>query len=77
MPVLLVFQVAVAETSWPPALKALVVLAASLAILLGSYHVLVRFTWVGAILNGRKYAIRQRAPMALAGAKRKTEERIY
>ena len=77
MPVLLVFQVAVAETSWPPALKALVVLAASLATLLGSYHVLVRFTWVGAILNGRKYAIRQPAPMALAGAKANTEERIY
>ena len=75
MPVLLVFQIAADETSWPPALKALLVLAVSLAILLGSYHVLVRFTWVGAILNGRKYAIRKRAPMALAGATGKTEER--
>jgi glucan biosynthesis protein C len=64
MPVLLVFQVAAAETSLPPALKALVVFAASLAILLGSYHVLVRFTWVGAILNGRKYSIREKVPMA-------------
>jgi hypothetical protein len=64
MPVLVVLQVAAAETSLPPALKALVVFAASLAILLGSYHVLVRFTWVGAILNGRKYSIRQKAPVA-------------
>jgi peptidoglycan/LPS O-acetylase OafA/YrhL len=54
MPVLLVFQIAAAETSWPPALKALVVFAASLATLLASYHVLVRPTWIGAILNGRK-----------------------
>jgi peptidoglycan/LPS O-acetylase OafA/YrhL len=61
MPVLLVFQIAVAETSWPPALKALGVLAASLATLLGSYHVLVRFTWIGAILNGRKYGRLPRA----------------
>lgn len=77
MPVLLVFQMAAAETSWPPALKALVVLAASLATLLGSYHVLVRPTWVGAILNGRKCSIRQQVPMALAGAEENTEERIY
>jgi len=77
MPVLLVFQIAAEETSWPPALKALIVLAASLATLLASYHVLVRFTWVGAILNGRKYATRQRAPLAIAGAKGNTEERIY
>jgi glucan biosynthesis protein C len=77
MPVLLVFQIAAAETSWPPALKALVVLAASLATLLSSYHVFVRFTWVGAILNGRKYATRHRAPMALAGNKGNTGERMY
>jgi len=62
MPVLLVFQVAAAETNWPPALKAMVVLAASLATLLGSYHVFVRFTWVGAILNGRKYDIGRGVP---------------
>ena len=65
MPVLLVFQVAAAETSWPPALKAMVVLAAALATLLGSYHVFVRFTWVGAILNGRKYYIGQGMPERL------------
>jgi peptidoglycan/LPS O-acetylase OafA/YrhL len=77
VPVLLVFQIAAAETGWPPALKALVVLVASLATLLASYHVLVRFTWVGAILNGRKYATRRRAPTAVAGAKGHAEERMY
>ena len=38
MPVLLVFQIAVAETGWPPALKMLTVLTASVATLLGSYR---------------------------------------
>lgn len=57
MPVLLVFQIAVAGTGWPPAVKALLVLAASVPTLLASYHVLVRSTWVGAILNGRRYPI--------------------
>lgn len=60
MPVLLVFQIAVAGTGWTPAVKALVALAASVPTLLASYHVLVRSTWVGAILNGRRYPIRRR-----------------
>jgi peptidoglycan/LPS O-acetylase OafA/YrhL len=77
VPVLLVFQIAAAETSWPPAVKALVVLVASLATLLASYHVLVRFTWVGAILNGRKYATGLRAPAAVAGAKGHAGERTF
>ena len=60
MPVILVFQIAVAGTGWTPAVKALVVLAASAPTLLASYHVLVRSTWVGAILNGRRYPVRWR-----------------
>ena len=60
MPVLLVFQIAVAGTGWTPAVKALVVLAASVPTLLASYHVLVRSTWVGAILNGRRYPVKRR-----------------
>jgi peptidoglycan/LPS O-acetylase OafA/YrhL len=56
MPVLLVFQITVAGTGWTPAVRALVVLAASVPTLLASYHVLVRSTWVGAILNGQRYS---------------------
>jgi uncharacterized membrane protein YcfT len=53
-----------------PVVKVLVVLAASVATLLGSYHVLVRPTWIGAILNGRKVPIRHRpVPMLSAGAR--------
>jgi peptidoglycan/LPS O-acetylase OafA/YrhL len=66
MPVLLVFQIAVAGTGWPPALKALVVLAASVPTLLASYHLFVRFTWIGAILNGRRHPIKRRTPLGAA-----------
>jgi peptidoglycan/LPS O-acetylase OafA/YrhL len=66
MPVLLVFQIAVAGTGWPPVLKALVVLAASVLTLLASYHVFVRFTWIGVILNGRRYPIKRRRPLGAA-----------
>jgi peptidoglycan/LPS O-acetylase OafA/YrhL len=55
MPVLLAFQVAVAGTGWAPAMKALAVLAGSAPTLLASYHFLVRPTWLGAILNGRRH----------------------
>ena len=66
MLVLLVFQIAVAGTGWPPVLKALVVLAASVLTLLASYHVFVRFTWIGVILNGRRYPIKRRPPLGVA-----------
>jgi len=66
MPVLLVFQIAVAGTGWTPAVKALLVLAASVPTLLASYHFLVRCTWVGAILNGRRYPIRRPSMLGAA-----------
>jgi peptidoglycan/LPS O-acetylase OafA/YrhL len=68
MPVLLVFQITVTATGWRPAIKALVVLAASVATLLGSYHVLVRPTWVGVVLNGRTFPIRRQPAAALSAA---------
>jgi glucans biosynthesis protein C len=66
MPVLLVFQIAVAGTGWTPAVKALLVLAASVPTLLASYHFLVRSTWVGAILNGRRYPINRPSMLGAA-----------
>jgi peptidoglycan/LPS O-acetylase OafA/YrhL len=60
VPVLLLFQIAVAGTDWIPAIKAIVVFAASVGALLSSYHVLVRPTWVGCVLNGRRQPIWQR-----------------
>jgi glucan biosynthesis protein C len=45
----------------PWAVNLLLILAGSMPILLLSYHYLVRFTWVGAILNGRRHPRATRA----------------
>jgi hypothetical protein len=60
MPVILVFQMALARTGWPPIAKLFVVLGAAIPVWLCSYHYLVRPTWLGAILNGRRSPIGRR-----------------
>ena len=42
-------------------------LAASIPTLLASYHVFLRFTWIGAILNGRRHPIKRRPTPGTAG----------
>jgi len=56
----------VAGTGWPPELKALVVLIVSVLTLLASYHVLVRYTWIGMVLNGRRRPITSGPPLGAA-----------
>jgi acyltransferase-like protein len=41
---------------WHWSVKLAITVGGSLPILLVSYHYLVRFTWIGAILNGRRHA---------------------
>lgn len=72
MPALLVFQIAAAETDWPPAIKAMAVFVASVTTLLASYHILVRPTWIGAILNGRTHPVRRRETLTWIGKHRDT-----
>lgn len=40
---------------WHWSIKFVVIAGGSMPILLASYHYLVRFTWIGAILNGRRH----------------------
>lgn len=40
---------------WQWSIKFVIMVGGSMAILLVSYHYLVRFTWIGAILNGRRH----------------------
>jgi hypothetical protein len=51
---IVVIQFAVRDWPLPGLLKALIVTAATMAVLLASYEWLVRYTVVGAILNGPK-----------------------
>ncbi|HTT03352.1 MAG TPA: acyltransferase family protein [Steroidobacteraceae bacterium] len=51
---------------WHWALKFLIIVGGSMPILLISYHYLVRFTWIGAILNGRRHPRPQKPPRVSA-----------
>lgn len=54
LPIVVWLQVAVAELPFPWPLKLVLITGATLAIGLLSYHVGVRSTWIGGILNGRR-----------------------
>lgn len=53
--VLVTAQLAIREASCGPHAKFLFVMAVSTPVLLASYHHLVRSTWAGALLNGRRH----------------------
>lgn len=52
LPLVLALQIAVVRLGWPPSLKFLLVMAVVTALLLASYRWLVRYTWIGTLLNG-------------------------
>jgi peptidoglycan/LPS O-acetylase OafA/YrhL len=58
MPVVVGLQVAFLHVPLPALAKVPIVLTISVAILIVSYDWLVRPTWIGALLNGRRYARR-------------------
>ena len=53
LPIVAAFQVLVGHLPWHWSVKFPLILAGSFAVLFASYHLLVRFTFIGAILNGR------------------------
>ncbi len=55
LPVVAAFQVLVGHLPWHWSVKLSFILAASFAVLFASYHMLVRFSFIGALLNGRKH----------------------
>ena len=66
LPVVMVLQVLVFRVEAPALVKVAVVLAVGVPLMLVSYHSLVRYTWVGGVLNGRRRERPARA--AAAGA---------
>jgi glucan biosynthesis protein C len=55
MPVILVFQLLLKDVALPPLAKMFIVLAGTIAVLLPLYRYAVRPTFIGAVLNGRRY----------------------
>lgn len=54
IPVLLVLQYLVKDLAWPAEPKAAIVLIGTMSVCLLSYQLLVRYTFIGTILNGRR-----------------------
>ncbi len=49
---------------WHWSIKLAISVGGSMPILLGTYHLFVRFTWIGAMLNGRRHPRPEKAPPA-------------
>jgi surface polysaccharide O-acyltransferase-like enzyme len=54
LPLVLAIQIAVVSLPWPPSLKFVLVMVAVTLLLLTSYRWLVRYTWIGTLLNGSR-----------------------
>jgi glucan biosynthesis protein C len=55
MPVILAFQLLLRDVPLPPLVKVFIALAATIAVLMPLYRFGVRPTFIGAVLNGRRY----------------------
>jgi len=66
LPLVFFLQIMFAPVPWYWAVKFPLIVVIALALLLLSYHYLVRPTWIGKVLNGRKYP--RRAGLAPASA---------
>ncbi|MFC2686084.1 MAG: acyltransferase, partial [Arachnia propionica] len=60
LPLLVLFEIPLADLGWPILVKLLLTWAVTTAVLLITYELLVRHTWLGAWLNGRRYPRRAR-----------------
>jgi glucan biosynthesis protein C len=67
LPIVMALQVAVARMDWPWAVKLAVILGVAFPLMFASYQLLVRHSFIGAILNGRRES-RSSAKTAIAAA---------
>ncbi|WP_298243101.1 acyltransferase family protein [uncultured Bradyrhizobium sp.] len=68
MPIVMALQVAVSQLAWPGPLKFTIILVAALVPMLASYQLLVRFTFIGVLLNGRRAPPETAPTAAVTGA---------
>ena len=61
LPIIMAAQVWVSQWDMNPYLKYTIIMGTTLPIMLISYHVLVRYTFIGSVLNGKKHKRKQKA----------------
>jgi peptidoglycan/LPS O-acetylase OafA/YrhL len=66
LPLVMALQAMVAQRDWPWPLKFATILLVALSVMLASYQLLVRHTFIGVLLNGRR--MRPEAPSVAAAA---------
>ena len=54
LPIVMAMQAAFSQLGWPAPVKFILILLITVPLMLGSYAVLVRHSWIGAWLNGRR-----------------------
>jgi glucans biosynthesis protein C len=54
LPILMALQVAVSQLDWPGLVKFAVIMLVSLPVMFASYQYLVRYSFIGTVLNGRR-----------------------
>jgi peptidoglycan/LPS O-acetylase OafA/YrhL len=54
MPIVMALQVAVSQLDWPWPVKFGGILLVALSVMFASYQLLVRYSFIGAVLNGRR-----------------------
>jgi peptidoglycan/LPS O-acetylase OafA/YrhL len=64
MPIVMALQVAVFRLDWPWPIKFATILVVALPAMLASYHLLVRYSFIGIVLNGRR--LRRERALAVA-----------
>jgi hypothetical protein len=67
LPVVAALQVLVGDLPWHWTVKFPLILAVSFTLLFASYHLLVRSTVIGAVLNGRRYPRKRASDPTLQG----------
>lgn len=68
LPMVMALQVAFSAVALPAPIKFLLINALTLALCFATYHLLVRGSWIGAWLNGRRYGKAQEAKAKLQAA---------
>jgi glucan biosynthesis protein C len=68
LPIVMALQVAVSQLDWPWPVKFGGILLVALSVMFPSYQALVRYTFIGAVLNGRRMPRQEKVAAAVAGS---------